>query len=388
MSKPRQHQAASAPDLPPHKYISSAAAWQQCLSRLQEQPRLALDLEANSLYAYQEEVCLIQLSIPGQDYIIDPLANIDLSPLGELFARRDVEKVFHAAEYDLMLVKRQYGWELNNLFDTMWAARILGIERVGLANILDSTFGVRLDKRFQRANWCERPLSPAALAYAQADTHFLLALRDRLAQRLEEEGRIQEAQEIFAEQSQVEPASLAFDPDSFWTMNGTRTLSPQGKAILRALTIYRDQQAAQRNRPHFKILQDRTLMEIARAAPQQKDDLARIQGMSSGQMKRYGRDILRLVRQNRGASAPYRPKRKPRLPQDVLDRYDLLRGWRKEKGAERGVESDVILSRDALWALARKNPQSREELNGILGPWRAAAYGDEILSLLRQQQQD
>ncbi len=356
-----------------------------CLARLQEQPRLALDLEANSLYAYHEEVCLIQLSIPGQDYIIDPLAPIDLAPLGKLFARPDVEKVFHAAEYDLMLVKRQYGWELNNLFDTMWAARILGIDRVGLANILEHYFDVHLDKRFQRSNWCERPLSPAALAYAQADTHFLLALRDKLALELDAEGRLEEAHEIFAEQTEVQPASLAFDPDSFWTMNGTRTLSPQGKAILRALAIYRDQEAARRNKPHFKILQDRTLMQIAREAPDHRDDLARVPGMSSGQMQRYGRDILRIVRENRGGKPPRRPSRGPRLPQDVLDRYELLRNWRKEKGVQRGVESDVILSRDAMWALARANPGSRDELDGILGPWRARTYGDEILSLLRQQ---
>jgi ribonuclease D len=384
MSKPRHHQAHSAPALPPHKFIASAAAWEQCLSQLRGQQRLAVDLEANSLYAYQEEVCLIQLSITGQDYIIDPRARIDLSPLGELFARPDVEKVFHAAEYDLLLVKRQFGWELTNLFDTMWAARILGIERVGLANILETTFDVHLDKRFQRSNWCERPLSAAALAYAQADTHFLLALRDKLALRLAEEGRLDEATEIFAEQTRVKPSSLAFDPESFWTMNGTRALSPQGKSILRALVIYRDGEAARRNRPHFKILQDQTLMEIARETPEHQDDLTRIPGMSSGQIQRYGRDILRIVRENRGASAPRRPKRKSRLPQDVLDRYDLLRTWRRETGARRGVESDVILSRDALWALAHKNPQNREELDGILGPWRSQAYGDEILSLLRQ----
>jgi ribonuclease D len=284
-----------------------------------------------------------------------------------------------------MLVKRQFGWELNNLFDTMWAARILGIERVGLANMLESTFDVHLDKRFQRADWCERPLSSAALAYAQADTHFLLALRDRLARRLEEEGRTEEAHEIFREQTRVQPATQEFDPDSFWTMNGTRALAPRGKAILRALVIYRDRQAAQRNKPHFKVLQDSTLMQIAQEAPQHRDDLARIPGMSSGQIQRYGRDIIRIVGENLAASTPRRPRQKPRLPQAVLDRYELLRAWRKEKGAERGVESDVILSRDALWALARENPQSRAELDGILGPWRANAYGDEILALLARR---
>ncbi len=352
------------------------------MRHLQQQPRLAVDLEANSLYVYREEVCLIQISIPGQDYIVDPTADLDLSGLGKLFANPAVEKVFHAAEYDLILVKRQYGWELNNLFDTMWAARILGIERVGLANMLEAEFGVQLDKHFQRANWCRRPLSSDELAYAQADTHFLLALRDRLAARLEAGGHIAEAEEIFAEQTNVQPPTVVFDPDAFWTMNGARRLSPQGKAILRALAIYRDQAAERRNRPHFKILQDKTLLEIAQEAPRDRAALARLHGMSPGQVSRYGRDILRIVRENLGARAPRRPPRPPRLPQDVVERYELLRIWRRDKGQARGVESDVILSREAMWALAREHPQSRDALAGILGRWRLETYGDELLTLL------
>lgn len=382
MSRASHSRPVPTPDLPPHQFVARAREWEQCLRRLQQQPRLAVDLEANSLYVYREEVCLIQISIPGQDYIVDPTADLDLSGLGKLFANPEVEKVFHAAEYDLMLVKRQYGWELDNLFDTMWAARILGIERVGLANMLEAEFGVQLDKHFQRANWCRRPLSPSELAYAQADTHFLLVLRDKLAVQLETAGHMEEAQEIFAEQSSVTPPSLAFDPDAFWTMNGTRQLSPQGKAILRALAIYRDQVAERRNKPHFKILQDKTLLQVAQEAPRDRDDLASIHGMSSGQISRYGRDILSIVRENLGARAPRRPHRKPRLPQDVVDRYELLRAWRRDKGQARGVESDVILSRDAMWALARENPQTWEALVAILGPWRLKTYGEELLALL------
>jgi ribonuclease D len=385
MSRASHSRPVPTPDLPPHQFVARAREWEQCLRRLQQQPRLAVDLEANSLYVYREEVCLIQISIPGQDYIVDPTADLDLSGLGKLFANPEVEKVFHAAEYDLMLVKRQYGWELDNLFDTMWAARILGIERVGLANMLEAEFGVQLDKHFQRANWCRRPLSPSELAYAQADTHFLLVLRDKLAVQLETAGHMEEAQEIFAEQSSVTPPSLAFDPDAFWTMNGTRQLSPQGKAILRALAIYRDQVAERRNKPHFKILQDKTLLQVAQEAPRDRDDLARIHGMSSGQISRYGRDILSIVRENLGARAPRRPHRKPRLPQDVVDRYELLRAWRRDKGQARGVESDVILSRDAMWALARENPQTWEALAAILGPWRLKTYGEELLALLAGQ---
>ena len=146
--------------LPPHQFITSQTAWQSCLESLQNHPAIAIDLEANSMYAYRERICLIQISIPGQDYIVDPLLVDDLSGLGEIISDDSVQKVFHAAEYDLLLMKREYQWELNNLFDTMWAARILGYERFGLANLLDTVFEIKISKKYQNSNWCKLPLSP------------------------------------------------------------------------------------------------------------------------------------------------------------------------------------------------------------------------------------
>ena len=160
-------------NLPPHKYIAAPRDWQDCLQKLQSESQLAIDLEANSMYAYRERVCLIQVSTTTQDYLIDPLTDLDLSGLGELIADPSVEKIFHAAEYDLILLKREYDWELNSLFDTMWAARILGYPRYGLANLLGDLFQVKLNKRYQKSNWCRRPLSRAQRTYAQLDTHFL-----------------------------------------------------------------------------------------------------------------------------------------------------------------------------------------------------------------------
>jgi ribonuclease D len=117
--------------LPPYQLITTTHDWQRCLSRLRQEKRLAIDLEANSLYAYQERICLIQISIPDHDYVVDPVAPLDLSGLGQIIQDPAVEKIFHAAEYDLILLKREHGWKLENLFDTMWAARILGYARVG-----------------------------------------------------------------------------------------------------------------------------------------------------------------------------------------------------------------------------------------------------------------
>ena len=249
--------------LAPHKLITTPSDGQLCLERLQAEPRLAIDLEANSMHAYREEVCLIQISIPSQDYIIDPLKVPDLSGLGHIVENPHIEKVFHAAEYDLMLLKRQFDWQLHYLFDTMWAARILGYQRYGLASMLETVYGIKLDKRYQKSNWCKRPLTPEQLAYAQLDTHHLLSLRDHLEKELISAGRLEEASETFAEQTHVKLSNNDFNPDDFWSISGALDLTRQQQAVLKALAIYRDQEAHQRNRPLFKVFHDKTLIERA-----------------------------------------------------------------------------------------------------------------------------
>lgn len=375
--------------LPPHQLITTQTDWQDCLAALQQQPRIAIDLEANSMYAYRERVCLIQISIPGQDYIIDPVAKLDLRGLGEVLAETAVEKVFHAAEYDLILLKREYEWELNNLFDTMWAARILGYKQYGLASLLKKIFDLKLDKQYQKSNWCRRPLSPPQLTYAQLDTHYLLHLRDHLDNELQAANRDVEAQEIFLEQTKVQPGNHEFDPDSFWSVHGVHELSGEQRAALKAINIYRDQEAQRRNQPLFKIFGDRTMMEMARQTPRSFNELQQVYGMSSGQVRRYGKQLLRIIEESQGAQPPHQPKRPARPPDDVLCRYEKLHNWRKQRAQRRGVESDVILSRDTLWAIARQNPQTTEELAQFvdIGAWRCQAYGDDIIKLLSNHRQ-
>lgn len=372
--------------LPPYQLVTTEAAWRACLAQLQGQPRLAIDLEANSMYAYREQVCLIQISIPGKDFIIDPLPDYELDGLGVLIEDPAVEKVFHAAEYDLILLKREFGWELRNLFDTMWAARILGYSHMGLAHILESLYQVQLNKKFQKADWCRRPLNQQQLFYAQCDTHYLLDLRDHFEAELGKAGRWVEAQEIFAEQSQIRLNSNQFDPDGFWTMNGVRHLNRENLAVLKALYVFRDEEAKRLNRPYFKILGDQTMLEIAQLAPRRLDQLQRIEGMSSGQVERYGRHMLQLIEANRDAPPPARPKRPRRQPDTVVRRYERLQEWRKQQAAVRGVESDVIINRDAMWAIAQAYPQTVEalaELN-VLGPWRLNEYGRRIVVMLNR----
>lgn len=381
-----QRTESGAPDeaLPPFRLVASETAWRACLAALWAAPRLAIDLEANSMYAYAERACLIQISTEDTDFILDPLAPLDLSGLGDIIADPTVEKIFHAAEYDLILLRRDYGWHLHNLFDTMWAARILGYKQFGLAGMLAGAFDVRLSKRFQKANWCHRPLSAGELAYAQKDTHYLPALRDRLAAELEARGLMAEALETFAEQSRVKMPNNGFDPDAFWHINGVFDMTPAQQAALKALFLYRDREARRRNAPHFKVLSDQTLVEIATRLPTRLSELDAVHGMTSGQQQRYGRQLLAVIAEAHEAPAPQPPPRPPRPPDAVLIRYDRLHRWRKTRAQARGVESDVIISRDALWAIAQANPRSVDELAALnaLGPYRLAQYGEEIIKQL------
>jgi len=377
------------PPLPSYKLITGPHGWDACLAALQAEPRLAFDLEANSMFAYRESICLIQVSTPTQDYILDPL-KLDLAPLGVIMADTAVEKIFHAAEYDLILMKREHGWELNNLFDTMWAARILGYPRYGLASLLEELYRVTLDKRFQKSNWCKRPLTHAQLSYAQLDTHYLLRLRDDLDRELHAAGHAREAAEIFHEQTQVKVNNNnhnAFDPDNFWSINGAYDLTQAQQAVLKALNVYRDQEARRRDQPLFKIFSDRTLLELARALPASRDALGEVHGMSHGQVQRYGRHLLQIITENKEAPAPNHPTRARRQPEAVITRYEKLHNWRKRRAQARGVESDVIISREALWEIARANPQNAAELCELphVGAWRCETYGAEILALLRRR---
>ena len=336
------------------------------------------------MFAYQERTCLIQISTADADYIVDPVSNIQLDGLGEIVTDPTVEKVFHAAEYDLILMRRDFGWHLNNLFDTMWAVRILGYSQMGLASLLEKFYGVSTSKRFQKANWCKRPLSTAELAYAQMDTHYLLALRDQLAAQLQAGGHADEANEIFIEQTQVRLPDTAFDPEGFWHINGVFDLSPEQQAVLQGLYLIRNREAQRRDVPPFKVVGERSLLEMATRLPARMSELDDIHGMSEGQQRRYGHRFLQVIAESRRSPAPQPPKRTKRPPDDILNRYDRLHHWRKARAKARGVESDVIVSRDALWAVAQSAPRSLDELKTleVLGPWRFATYGAEMLRLV------
>ena len=375
--------------LPLPTLVDTAEALQEMLSRLLAEPAVAVDTESNSLYAYNERVCLLQFSVPGEDYLVDPLAIETLSCLGKLWSEPGIEKVFHAAEYDVMVLRRDYGFEFANLFDTMIASRILGWPRYGLGNLLEEHFGIQTDKRMQRTNWGQRPLSPEQLQYAQLDTHFLLPLRARQLEALSVENRLDEARSAFDRVAQSEWNGRPFDPEGFWRIKGTRDLDDTSLAVLRALYIYRDQRAQALDRPPFKVLSDRALLDLSQRAPRSLSELGRVRGIPRRLPHKARRRLLSIIEQGLCDDPPERQERTrdSRPDRKEIERYEALRQWRNTHAEDRGVEPDVILSNRTLHILARENPTSLEALVGTqaLSDWERQTYGREIVALLRRQ---
>lgn len=367
--------------------VNTPEALQDMVYRLTAASAIAVDTESNSLYAYQERVCLIQFSVPGEDYLVDPFALDGLQALRPIFAHPGIEKVFHAAEYDVMVLHRDYGFELGRLFDTMVASRIVGWPRYGLASLLEEHFDVHTDKRMQRTNWGQRPLAEDQIEYARLDTHYLLPLRDKLIAELEAQERVAEARAAFERVTEARWSKQEFDPYGFWKVKGAHELSDQQLAILRELYLYRDERAQELDRPPFKVLTDRVLVRLSQEAPRSFAELGRIKGIPRRLPSRERRNVLQIIEDGLRAPIPVRPPRRGDRPdEETMDRYEALRDWRRERAEERGVEPDVVLSNRTLHALANENPTSSQALSEIeaLNDWERDQYGHDLIGLLRR----
>jgi ribonuclease D len=370
-------------DLTQPTLIQDEASLRKLLHHLAKQAAIAVDTESNSLHAYREQVCLIQISIPGTDYLVDPLALDDLAALAPILADPQIVKVMHGAEYDVLCLGRDFNYQLINLFDTRVASRTLGWKKSGLGDLLHQVFDVTVDKRFQRANWGKRPIPDEMLDYARLDTHYLLALRDHLIKELDRYKLKDQALELCEWMTLVPPSENGFDPEAFWRISHARELSRRQAAILRELFLMRDQLARELDRPPFKILNDATLLSIAKHAPRSEPPLRSPIGLTNRQIDRFARSILPAVRRGQSAPLPRKPRGNHR-DDEMVRRYEALREWRKGIARRRSVESDIILPRDLMETLARQVPQDMKSLNKLMQPleWRFRTYGTDILKIL------
>lgn len=368
--------------------------------RLAKSPAIGVDTESDSFYSYQEKVCLLQISDLDTDYVIDPLAVKDLSPLAPIMADPRIVKVFHGADYDVVCLRRDYGFDFHNIFDTMIASQLLGLPKLGLADLIGEYFGLEIDKKYQRHDWSLRPLLDDHIEYARGDSHWLPALREILIRLLVRRGRLDAVEEECAliEQRAWEPR--AFNEDGYLKVKTAKGLNDQEMRILRRLYLYRDGEGRKMNRPVFKVIGDRDLVAIAKGKPTTKNDLERVLPGKHGLKRRHADaliecvvegkkdtfeipDLRELQEQAKASEAPSEPVRLRGRSADRL--HEELKLWRN-----RLVKSDTrlspvaVISNSVLREIARVRPRNAEELAAVqdVRRWQVREFGKAILAVI------
>ena len=379
-------------ELPPPELIDSNAALARALEQLDSQREIAVDTEADSFYSYREKVCLVQITAGERDWLVDPLAGLDLTPLGRLFADPGKIKVFHDGEYDILILKRDWRFEFKNLFDTRIAEAALGVESPGLAAVLRARFGVELDKSMQRSDWSSRPLSAKQIQYARLDTHFLIALMNSQRPELDARGRAMIVEGECLRLERLRPVEAVFSADDFIKLKGARALDLAAQRRLRELYAMRHELADAADLPAFKILGNETLLAIAERDPRSLHELERSVGLSPKQARRIG-DALMAALARAAELGPL--ERSPTPPsrdgadgmnEAEVELHERLKEWRRERGIELGIDSSLVINRHVLLKLAKQRPGSAAELEAVEGlmPWQREMFGDSLLALIEK----
>ncbi len=371
-------------------YLDRPGEVDRFLDQISDVKELALDTEGASFHRFLDRIYLLQISTRERSAIIDPLPIGSPAKLGQLLQSKDVEVVFHDADYDLRLLHQDYGWHVTNIFDTRIASQLLGIKSFGLAALLEQFFDVKLDKKHQRADWSMRPLTPDMLEYAAQDTRYLLQLKDHMTSELQNRGRLRWAEEEFArlEGTRWEAEE---EMEGFLRLKGARDLSRRELAVLREVANWRDTVAAQLDRATFRVMSNEVLLELARRAPRSVSELSAIKGMPKGMIERAGADITAAIR--RGMEAP--EAELPKFPRgqrwskdrDFDDRVARLKSVRDAAATRLELDPGVLCSRERLENVARSGAKTIEDLAAVpdLRRWQVEEMGEGFIRALQEK---
>jgi ribonuclease D len=350
---------------------------------------LALDSESDSLHHHFEKVCLVQLaSDRGAAWLVDPLALRDLRPLAPLIADPSVQKVFHGADYDVTTMKRDFAFSFGALFDTMIAARFLGLPEIGLQAVARAELGVELSKANQKDDWSRRPLSPSQESYALSDVRHLLALQARLETRLREKGRLEWVREECEAVAALPAARREADPAAYLRIKGAGRLRPRALAGLRELAAWREGRSAAADLPAFKVLANEVLLVLAERSPRTREELASVRSVLP-RLDREAEALLAALRRARElpeSELPAFPRLpRPVVPEPVRRRVEALKAWRREEAKRLGLDVSVVLPQRLVDRVAEAAPRDTEGLEAVEGlrRWRIEAFGPDLLSALQ-----
>jgi ribonuclease D len=368
-------------------YIDTTPAAERFLSAVEQSGTVAVDTEGASFHRFVDRIYLLQMSTRELTAVLDPLTIGKPAALGRILESDTIEKVFHDADYDLRLLHQDYGWNTRRLFDTRVAAQLLGIRAFGLAALLERSFGLKLDKKHQRADWSMRPLPRDMLDYASQDTMYLLELRDRLAGELESAGRWSWAAEEF-ERLEGTRWEVEAEDTGYMRIKGARDLDRRQLAIFREVVRFRDGIARELDRATFRVAGNEALFAVVKERPQTVEALAAIKGVPRGIAERRGNEMLAAVR--RGMEVPEdQLPRFPRAPRwdrdaDFDNRVNALRAAREEAAHRLGLDPGFLCAREKLETIARKRPKTIQELAEIpdLRRWQVEVLGEAFLRAL------
>jgi ribonuclease D len=369
-----------------YEWIETAPRLKEVARILSQAVIIGVDLESDSFYHYYEKVCLLQIATESASYVLDPLALKDLSVLGPVFSNPGIRKVFHGADYDIRSLYRDFRLEVNNLFDTQLACQFLGLPETGLEAVLRNRFQVELNKKFQRADWSRRPLSPEMVDYAAMDGQYLIPLAHALERELGEKDRLSWVEEEcqFMTKVRFTPPSQA---PLYLKVKGAGHLDPKSLAVLEALLEFRETQAQKSDLPPFKVIRNEPLLELALKKTLSLEEMETGKPLSRKEINRYGTNLLLGIQ--RALAIPekdlpvYPREARPDWPKAVRDGIKALKNWREQRAKELNIEPGILMNNILINALAVKNPRSLKEMEEIPGlkGWIKDYFGREILAV-------
>jgi ribonuclease D len=375
-------------------YVTTQEGLEEAIDELRGGPVLGVDIEGDSFFSYEESCCLVQVTgLDTRDFIIDPLEIDDMSSLGPLLADRDMVKIFHGADYDVVSLKRDFGFEIRNLFDTMITAQATGHERFSLGDLVHRYFGTKLNKRYQRHDWSSRPLLDAHLNYARNDTHFLPALRDLLMEQAEAADRTEMLQEEFELLEEREWTGRPFSPDDCMRVKGAGKLDDEARRVLRAVFSKREGIAEGKNRPPFKVWGNDALMLLAKGKPKSQAELREVLGEKHHIARRFAREVTEAVRDGLADESPppetFRnvTRTSPEVPPFTREDEALmahLKRWRNSYAAGEQLAPAMIVNNAVLKEVSALRPASLADLDKIeeMRRWQKREIGELLVELV------
>lgn len=372
-----------------HKIIDTFDELTDLVEMIENEKTLGVDLEADSMYHFQEKVCLIQIASCTINAVIDPLMIQDLSPLKPLFKKMEIKKIFHGADYDVRSLYRDFRFTINNLFDTELASRFLGYSETSLESVLKNKFKVTLDKKYQRKDWSKRPLPQEMISYAAKDVRYLLPLAENLSAELENKNRLRWVMEECEYLSKVRPNTNSIDP-LYLHFKGAGKLDARSLAVLEALLQYRRKIAQKKDMPLFRIFSSRTLLELAEKKPLDLKRLENTGFLSPRQISMYGRKVIQTINeamQVAPKNLPVYPRKKsPKVALVVAGRVKALKQWRDARAAELAVDPSLVCTKSLISTIALQKPREISDLAAIkeMKKWQRKEFGHDIVRLLNQ----